>query len=195
MNENIIEHAFHLKREDKEKRNGHKGAVLWLCGLSGSGKSTIANLLEQGLFEKGLQVAVLDGDSVRHGLCQDLGFSQEDRRENLRRVAQTAKLFANNSLITVCCFITPLKKHRELLQEILQEDLHLVYVKADLALCEGRDPKGLYKKARAGKIKDFTGISSQFEEPANPHLLLDTKKSSAQEAAALALDYVQEKFI
>lgn len=163
--------------------------VLWLSGLSGSGKSTIADLAEAKFVNTKMKSVILDGDSVRNGLCSDLGFSQEDRQENLRRVAEAAKLFAQNGNIVICCFISPLQSQREIIQKILANDFNMVYVKASLKKCEERDPKGLYKKARSGEIANFTGISSIYEEPVSPNLVLDTEKNSSVECSSILYEY------
>lgn len=193
MHKNIIAHNFNLARSAREQRNQHKGGVFWLCGLSGSGKSTLANLAETELFKLGKQVVVLDGDGVRHGLCKDLGFNQQDRFENLRRVAEAAKLFANNGSIVMCCFIAPLEEQRKMIHNLLEHDFNLIYIKADVEVCETRDPKGLYKKARAGEIPNFTGIDSKFEEPQNVDLELDTANTTIEEAAQNLLKFIQAK--
>lgn len=176
-------HQFEIDRNSREKKNGHKGQVIWLTGLSGSGKSTIANLVEKNLFNLDKQVTILDGDDVRTGLCSDLGFSQEDRAENLRRIAHTAKLFCERGFITICCFVSPLNSQREMIKKIIGDDFKLVFINTSLEDCEKRDPKGLYKKARAGEIKNFTGIDSAFETPNSPDLIIDTTALSAEESA------------
>jgi len=169
---NLTEFDYTLTREEIEKKQGHKGSVLWMVGLSGSGKSTLANKLQQVLFEKNINVKILDGDTLRQGLNKDLGFSSEDRAENLRRVAQTAKLFAEHGIITVCSFISPLKINRDQAKDIIGEDFVEVFVDTPQSICEERDPKGLYKKARVGEIEQFTGVSSPFETPIGPNLRL-----------------------
>ena len=162
--------------------NGHPSAVVWLCGLSGSGKSTIANTLEKRLFEMGNRTYVLDGDNTRMGLNKELGFSAVDRLENVRRVAEVAKLMADAGLIVIVSLITPYEEQRKMIREILLDERLLeVYVKCDLETCEQRDPKGLYKKARAGEIKHFTGISDPFEEPANADVVVDSASSDVNE--------------
>lgn len=192
MNENIIEHHFNITRELKEKRYSQKGHVYWLTGLSGSGKSTIANEVEKKLFEMGHITTILDGDSVRSNLCKDLSFSQSDRQENIRRIAEVAKLFADNAIITLCCFIAPLNEQRELINNILGDNVSWIYIKTSLSECEKRDPKGLYKKARAGKIKDFTGIDSSYDEPKNPDLILDTEKYSLEELSTKLVEFITQ---
>ena len=170
-----------LTAEDKEELLQQKGAVLWLTGLSGSGKSTVAKHLERKLHGNGYLVKVLDGDNLRSGMNGDLGFSVEDRRENIRRVAEIANLFNDTGIITLSSFISPTLEIRQMAKEIIGEDnFHEVYISASLEVCEGRDVKGLYQKARAGEIKDFTGINSPFEAPENPAAVIDTGKDSIE---------------
>jgi len=172
---NIVWEEFNISDEMREAKNGHKGAVLWFTGLSGSGKSTIAKALSLELFEMGCQVMVLDGDNVRHGLCSDLGFSAEDRSENIRRVGETAKLFKQNTNITLCSFISPYKKDRDTVRDIIQDGHFFeIFVKCDIDECKRRDPKGLYRKALAGEIKNFTGIDAPYEAPVNPEIVIET---------------------
>lgn len=175
--------------------NGHKGGVIWLTGLSGSGKTTLAVELQQRLFTKGCQAFVLDGDNVRRGLNSDLGFKPEDRSENIRRVAEVAGLFAEAGVIVITAFISPYRSDRNMARAKAPNAFHSVYVKADLKTCEKRDPKGLYKKARSGEIKDFTGISAPFEEPENADLVIDTTKKSVEECVAMLVDYVETNLI
>jgi bifunctional enzyme CysN/CysC len=164
-----------LSRSAWEKRNGHKGAVLWFSGFSGSGKSTVAKKLVGSLFDLGCQVQMLDGDNVRHGLCGDLGFSDHDRSENIRRIGETAKLFYEQGNIVACTFISPFKEDRAFARSLIPEGHFFeVHVKCDLEVCKRRDPKGLYKKALAGEIKDFTGVSSPYEEPEKPEMVVET---------------------
>ncbi len=179
---NIVWHEGEVKREDREKLLGQKGIVVWFTGLSGSGKSTIAVELEKKLLSDGKLVYRLDGDNVRHGLNKDLGFSPEDRRENIRRISEVAKLFMDAGLIVLCSFISPTLKIRKMAREIVGKGFVEVYVKADLEECKRRDPKGLYVKAIAGEIKEFTGISSPYEEPESPELVVDTCKLGVKEA-------------
>ncbi len=180
-----------LPRNDKELLLRQSGRVFWLYGLSGSGKSTLAIGLERGLHENGLFTAVLDGDNLRSGLNKDLGFSDEDREENLRRVAEVAKLFAESGLVTIVSFITPRQEFRETARAIIgEDDFRDVYVKASYSICEERDVKGLYAKARAGEIPDFTGKASTFEEPDSPWLTIDTENSSAEESLVELTDAV-----
>ncbi|MGA2053507.1 MAG: adenylyl-sulfate kinase [Opitutales bacterium] len=184
-----------LPRAEKEARLGQRGLVAWLYGLSGSGKSTLALGLERQLFAEGRAVQVLDGDNIRSGLNRDLGFSEADRRENIRRIAEVAKLFAHSGLIVLASFITPREELRALARDLIgPADFLGIYVKASFATCAARDPKGLYAKAQAGQVPQFTGRDQEFEEPAAPDLLLDTEQfdypaTLAQLAAALRPRY------
>jgi len=178
-----------LDRAAKEDLLRQKGVVLWLYGLSGSGKSTIANEVERVLHGEGRMTVILDGDNLRTGLNSNLGFSDEDRTENVRRVAETAKLLAGQGIIVLVSVITPLRRHRAAAREIIGPDFHEIYVKADFDTCAERDPKGLYAKAKEGKIGQFTGKDSGFEEPEDPALLLDTQARSVDQCAADLLGY------
>jgi bifunctional enzyme CysN/CysC len=173
-------------------RNRHPGCVVWLTGLSGSGKSTIANELERELFNAGNHAYVLDGDKIRHGLCSDLAFSPEDRKENIRRVGEVAKLFADAGIICITAFISPYRADRDLVRTLMDEGKFIeVYVNAPLEVCEQRDPKGLYIKARANQIKEFTGISAPYEAPDKPEIELHTDRVTSAEAVARVLEYLQ----
>jgi adenylylsulfate kinase len=178
-----------LDRAAKEDLLRQKGVVLWLYGLSGSGKSTIANEVERVLHGEGRMTVILDGDNLRTGLNSNLGFSDDDRTENVRRVAETAKLLAGQGIIVLVSVITPLRRHRAAAREIIGPDFHEIYVKADFDTCAERDPKGLYAKAKEGKIGQFTGKDSGFEEPEDPALLLDTQARSVDQCAADLLGY------
>jgi adenylylsulfate kinase len=183
-----------LPRSAKETLLGQSGAVIWMYGLSGSGKSTLANLLERRLHADGRLVKVLDGDNIRSGLNRNLGFSDEDRLENIRRVSEVAKLFAECGVITITSFITPNNELRRLAREIVGDaDLLEVYVKASFETCRVRDPKGLYAKVAAGEVKQFTGKDSAFEEPESPDLVIDTEAFSEEECLAQLLDAVINK--
>ena len=172
-----------LPRSAKEERLGQRGSVFWLYGLSGSGKTTLAAAFERRLHEEGVFASVLDGDNIRSGLSRDLGFGDEDRSENIRRIAEAAKLFLGNGIVTIVSFITPRDRFRRLAREIVgDEDFFEVFVKASYETCENRDVKGLYAKVNAGEVRDFTGRQSSFEEPADPWLVLDTEKSSPEES-------------
>lgn len=189
---NITEVSHTVSLEERSQANGHQGGIVWLTGLSGAGKSTLAMALERALFDRGWQTFVLDGDNVRNGLNAGLGFSADDRAENIRRVAETAKLFADAGMVVIASLISPLKSDRARARVIGGERFHEVHVAADLATCEDRDPKGLYKKARAGEIAEFTGISAPYEAPDQPELVIDTDALSRSEALARLLDYVDE---
>jgi bifunctional enzyme CysN/CysC len=178
--------------DQRAVRNGHRGRVIWLTGLSASGKSTIATELERELFNLGQHVYVLDGDNMRHGLCSDLGFSPKDRKENIRRVGETAKLFAEAGNICITAFISPYRSDREMVRQILEPGKFVeVYVNAPLQVCEARDPKGLYARARAHQIKDFTGISAPYEAPERAELELATDRLTVAESVARIIEYLQ----
>ena len=183
-----------IKKDHRRKSNGHSSAIIWLTGLSGSGKSTIANSLEAVLFEKGLNVYVLDGDNVRNGLNKDLGFSAQDREENIRRIGEVAKLFVDAGIIAITAFISPYKKDREIVRRSVDNDEFIeIFVKCPLDVCETRDVKGLYRKAKKGEVKSFTGIDDIYEEPENPEIVLETDKIGVTEAVDKVLNYLQEK--
>lgn len=191
---NITAVEHRVTAEARARRNGHTGGVLWLTGLSGAGKSTLAIELEQRLFAKGYQVFVLDGDNVRHGLNANLGFSPEDRTENIRRVGEVAALFAEAGFLVLTAFISPYRADRERARAAAGAGFHEVHVRADLDVCEGRDPKGLYAKARRGEIRDFTGIDAPYEPPAAPELVVDTGRLSIEEAVQSVMDYIERRF-
>ncbi len=177
--------------EQRTQRNRYPGCVVWLTGLSGSGKSTLATELERELFESGKQVFVLDGDNMRHGLCSDLGFSPDDRRENIRRIGEVAKLFADAGFICVTAFISPYRSDRDLVRKLIEPGKFVeVYVNAPLNVCEQRDPKGLYAKARAGEIKEFTGVSAPYEPPATPEIELRTDQLPVPECVARIIEHL-----
>lgn len=191
---NIVWHESTVSKEEREQISGHKGCTVWLTGLSGSGKSTLANMLEKALWERGIRSFVLDGDNVRHGLNKDLGFSPEDRTENIRRIGEVAALFTQAGIINVTAFISPYKADRDLVRSVMADgDFVEVYVACDLDECERRDPKGLYKKARAGEIPEFTGISAPYEAPDNPELSIDTTKQSAEDSLGEIFAYLEAK--
>ena len=191
---NIVRFDGYVKRKDRNKTYGHKSGVVWFTGLSASGKSTIAHTLEKILFEKGIKVYVFDGDNIRHGLNSDLGFSPEDRRENLRRIAEVSKLFVDAGLIVLACFISPYRKDREYIKQIIgKEDFIEIYVKCPVEVCEKRDPKGFYKKAKAGIIKGYTGIDAPYEEPENPDLIIESDKLSPEESANKVYEFLVKK--
>lgn len=191
---NIVWHQTQVTRAARAKRFGCKGAVLWFTGLSGSGKSTLANEVEKELFRRGMHSYILDGDNVRHGLNKDLGFSATDRKENIRRVAEVAKLFADAGVIVLTAFISPFRKERDFARSLLKRGEFIeVYVRCGLAACEARDPKGLYKKARRGEIKDFTGISSPYEAPRKAELIIYNEKGTPRDNAARIIRYLEKK--
>ena len=190
---NITWHHADITREDRERMNGHRSLVVWFTGLSGSGKSTIAHEVESRLFERGCRTCVLDGDNIRHGLNKNLGFSPEDRSENIRRVAEVANLFVQAGVIALTAFISPYRADRDNARKIAGGDFVEVYVKCDIDVCEARDTKGLYKKARAGEVKEFTGISAPYEEPLHPELVLDTAKEALAESAAKVIEVLKAR--
>jgi len=193
---NVVWHDTEITKADREKRNGHKGVVIWMTGLSACGKSTVATELQKQLFERGCNVYILDGDNIRHGLNGDLGFSPADREENIRRIGQVAKLFAESGTIAITSFISPYRKDRDINRALMPDGEFIeIFVKASLAVCEERDPKGLYKKARAGLIPEFTGISAPYEEPLKPELVIETDKLSVEESVQKVIDYLLEKAI
>ena len=191
---NITRVDHGISAEERAFRNGHKGGVLWFTGLSGAGKSTLAVALEKRLFEKGYHTYVLDGDNVRHGLNANLGFSPEDRAENIRRVGEVSALFSRAGMLAITAFISPYRSDRDRARAAASEHFHEIYVKADVATCEKRDPKGLYKKARTGEIRDFTGISAPYEAPDAPQLTVDTTTLSIEECLESLVNYVESKF-
>lgn len=193
MTANIVWHDPTVTKKIREHKTGHRGAVIWLTGLSGSGKSTIANHLDRYLFEHEINSYVLDGDNIRHGLNKDLGFSDEDRVENIRRIGEVAKLFVDSGQIVTTAFISPFIRDRELVRSLFTDDEFIeVYVKCPLDTCEVRDPKGLYAKARQGVISDFTGISSPYEEPLYPELTVETDKLSIEDASQTIIQYLRK---
>ncbi|ARR45647.1 adenylyl-sulfate kinase [Vibrio campbellii] len=186
--ENIVWHQHSVDKQFRAGLKKQKPAVLWFTGLSGAGKSTVAGALENRLAELGYHTYLLDGDNVRHGLCSDLGFSEQDRRENIRRIGELAKLMADAGLIVLSAFISPHRAERQLVRDLLPEGEFIeVFVNASLEVCEGRDPKGLYKKARAGEIPNFTGIDSEYQAPANPEIDLPAGEKSVDELVELCL--------
>jgi adenylylsulfate kinase len=191
---NITWHEGHVARAEREKLLGQRGATVWLTGLSGSGKSTIAVAAEQMLVSQGRLAYVLDGDNIRHGLNKNLGFSPEDRTENIRRIGEVAKLFTDAGVIVFSSFISPYRADRDAVRAIMGEgDFIEAHVDASLETCEARDVKGLYKKARAGEIPEFTGISAPYEAPEKPELVLDTNRRSVEESAGAVIRYLEER--
>ena len=192
----VVWHQQSVTTEQKSSLKGHKAVLLWYTGLSGSGKSTVANAVEQKLLERGCHSYLLDGDNVRHGLNSDLGFTDEDRIENIRRISEVAKLFVDAGLLVSTAFISPFQKDRDQARALLKDALFLeVFIDTPLAVCESRDPKGLYKKARAGEIANFTGISSAYESPKNAEIHVETENLSIEECADLVVAALIEKQI
>jgi len=190
---NVVWHDHAVEREKREQLLKQKGVVLWFTGLSGSGKSTVANKVAHKLHEREKLAYILDGDNIRHGLNKDLGFSPEARKENIRRISEVASLFADAGLITITAFISPYAEDRNFCRELAGEGRFLeIYAKASLETCEKRDPKGMYKKARAGEIKEFTGINAPYEEPENPELITDTDKETVEESAEKVLKKLEK---
>lgn len=191
---NVTWHETRVDREAHEKLNGHRGAVLWFTGLSGSGKSTVATELEHVLHGRGIHTFILDGDNIRHGLNGDLGFSPEDREENIRRIGEVAHLFAEAGIIVLTAFISPYRKDRNRARNLNEEGRFLeVYCRCGLETCEERDPKGLYAKARAGEIPEFTGISAPYEEPEDAELVVDTDTLSVGQAVDVVIELLEQR--
>ncbi len=193
---NVVWHEHLVKREDREELLNQKGTLLWFTGLSASGKSTIANEVASRIFKSGKLTYVLDGDNVRHGLNKNLGFSPEDREENIRRISEVGNLFVDSGIITTTAFISPYRKDRDYAREILGEGRFIeIFVKASIETCEARDPKGLYKKAKSGEIKEFTGISAPYEEPLNAEIILDADTQTIEEEVEMVINYLKDKKI
>ena len=189
--QHTVWHAPTVLRSDREKLNGHKSAILWFTGLSGAGKSTLAHAVEEELHDRGVRTYVLDGDNVRRGLCKDLGFTDADRTENIRRIGEVGKLMMEAGLIVMTAFISPFRNDRQIVRELVGPGEFIeIYCDAPLEVCEGRDVKGLYKKARAGQIPEFTGISSPYEAPDRPEILLQTSVRSIEDCVAQMVDYL-----
>ena len=193
MSTNIVKHNFLVSRDQREKINGHPGIVIWFTGLSASGKSTIANALDVELNKRGLRTYILDGDNVRMGLNKDLGFSPESRKENIRRISEVAKLFADSGTIVMTAFISPYREDRKSAREVIGSDYVEVFVNTPVEECINRDPKGLYKKAIAGEIKGFTGIDAPYEEPLNPEINLENL--SIEKSVEILINYLKQQFI
>jgi adenylylsulfate kinase len=193
---NITWHGGEVTNKDREQLLDQKGVVIWFTGLSGSGKSTLAHAVEEELFKTGHLIYVLDGDNIRHGLNKNLGFSPEDREENIRRIGEVSKLFADAGVITMTAFISPYRADRDKARELVESGRFIeVYVKVPLAIAEERDPKGLYKKARAGEIKEFTGIDAPYEEPENAELVIDTSEHDLEQSRDIVLEYLKNNNI
>jgi adenylylsulfate kinase len=188
---NIAWHHTSVDRAARAAQQGHRSAILWFTGLSGAGKSTLANAVNQALFERGLACYVLDGDNIRHGLCKDLGFSDADREENIRRIGEVSKLFLDAGVVVLTAFVSPFKADRDRARALVAAgDFVEIHCAADLSVCEERDTKGLYAKARAGEIKEFTGISSPYEAPENPELKVDTGSQTLEQSVEQVLAYL-----
>ena len=191
---NIVWHEASVDRAARADKRGHRSAILWFTGLSGSGKSTLANAVNAALFERGLATYVLDGDNVRHGLCKDLGFSDADREENIRRIGEVAKLFLDAGVIVLTAFVSPFRADRDKARDLVEAgDFFEIFCAADLDVCESRDPKGLYAKARSVVIKEFTGISSPYEAPDAPELKIDTGAQELAESVEVVIKALQDK--
>lgn len=192
--ENIVKQNYNIQRKDRNRQKKHASCVVWFTGFSGSGKSTIASEVERSLFEQGFHTYSLDGDNIRAELNKDLGFSPEDRCENLRRIAEVTRLFSDAGVITLAAFISPLQKDRELVREIIGADQFVeVFVDTPLSVCEARDIKGLYKKARAGEIADFTGISAPYESPIKPDIHIKTEEETLETAVERVSSFLNQK--
>ena len=193
---NIVWHQASVDRDARSQQRGHRSAILWFTGLSGAGKSTLANAVNIALFERGLSVYVLDGDNVRHGLCKDLGFSDSDREENIRRIGEVAKLFLDAGVIVLTAFVSPFRADRDKARGlVIAGDFIEIHCAADLSVCEERDTKGLYAKARAGTIKEFTGISSPYEAPEHPELSINTGDVSLESCVDQVIHYLVDQKI
>lgn len=193
---NVVWHQATVTSERRKQLNGHRSVMLWFTGLSGAGKSTLAHAVEESLYQHGCRTFTFDGDNVRHGLCSDLGFSAEDRIENIRRVGEMGKLFLEAGVIALTAFISPFRSDREKVRSLVPHGEFLeIYCRCSLDMCEERDVKGLYKRARAGEIKNFTGISSPYEEPENPELIVDTGSLPLEECVAQVINLLRERAI
>ncbi|WP_416147998.1 adenylyl-sulfate kinase [Salipaludibacillus sp. HK11] len=193
---NIHWHSAAVTKKERQQLHNHKSCTIWFTGLSGSGKSTLANAVDQRLYQLGAKTYVLDGDNVRHGLNKDLGFKPEDREENIRRIGEVSKLFVDSGSIVLTAFVSPYRQDRDLAREMVEKDEFIeVFVKCPVEECENRDPKGLYKKARAGEIPEFTGISAPYEEPNQPELTISTDQASIEQSVETIIDYLKQKQI
>ena len=188
---NVVWHDTEVTKKERNRRNNHRSAIIWFTGLSGSGKSTIACALEKRLYELSTQTYILDGDNMRYGLNSDLGFTSEDRKENIRRIGEVSKLFVDAGVIVLSSFISPFIEDRGFVREIVNKDEFIeIYMKCPLEICESRDPKGLYSKARKGEIRHFTGIDSPYEEPVSPEIVIDTSITSIDDSVDKIIDYL-----
>ncbi|PNQ74786.1 adenylyl-sulfate kinase [Hanstruepera neustonica] len=194
MKDNIIPHDYQISKEDRQKAKNHNSFLLWFTGLSGSGKSTIANVVEQELFKQGINTYTLDGDNIRKGINNDLTFTPKDRTENIRRIAEVANLMVDAGIVTLAAFVSPYKKDRDNIKSIVKDvNFVEIYINTSVEECERRDVKGLYKKARAGEIKNMTGISAPYEAPENPDIEIKTEDVSVEQAVKQILDYIRPK--
>lgn len=194
MDENIVWHNYAVNKSQRSEQKGHKPVILWFTGFSGSGKSTVAGALESALHQQGVHTYLLDGDNVRHGLCKDLGFSDEDRVENIRRVGELSKLMVDAGLVVLTAFISPFQAERDMVRNLVGDGEFIeVFLDTPLDVCEQRDPKGLYKKARAGEIKHFTGIDSDYQVPVNPEVRIDTSANSLEQSVQQLVAYLKDK--
>ena len=195
-NKNITWHSTNITKKDRYLLNGHKSCVLWFTGLSGSGKSTLANAVDQKLYQLGFRSYVLDGDNIRHGLNNDLGFGKEDRTENIRRIGEVAKLFVDSGQIVSAAFISPYFEDRESVRKMFEQDEFIeIYLNCPINVCESRDPKGLYQKARKGEIADFTGITAPYQAPCEPEIVIETNNMSIENSVEKILGYLKGKEI
>lgn len=194
MKENIIPHNYQVSKADRQDNNKHKSFLLWFTGLSGSGKSTIANVVEQELYKLGVKTYTLDGDNIRKGINSDLTFAPEDRTENIRRIGEIGNLMVDAGLVTLAAFVSPYRKDRDNIRNIVKDDNFVeIYINTSVSECERRDVKGLYKKARAGEIKNMTGISAPYEAPVNPDIEIKTEEKSVEEAVHEIMNYIKPK--
>ena len=196
MDENIVWHNYAISKSQRSEQKKHKPTILWFTGFSGSGKSTVANALESSLNQLGVHTYLLDGDNVRHGLCKDLGFTDEDRVENIRRVGETAKLMVDAGLVVLTAFISPFQSERDMVRNLVEDGEFIeVFLDTPLDVCETRDPKGLYKKARAGEIKHFTGIDPDYQIPTSPEIKIDTSKNTLDQSVQELVAYLKQQQI
>ncbi len=190
----IIPHEHSVTKNDRRKANGHGSVIVWFTGLPSSGKSTIAGEVQKKLMGKGVKTYILDGDNIRMGLCKGLGFSEEDRAENIRRIGEVSKLFVDAGVVTLSAFVSPYRKDRDRVRELVEENEFIeVFVRCPVEECEKRDVKGLYKKARAGEIKGFTGIDDPYEEPSNPELIIDTDRENPEQSAEKVCEFLKDR--
>lgn len=195
-NNNVVWHHATVTRQRRQKQNGHRSVILWFTGLSGAGKSTLAHALEEQLYQRGCRTFVFDGDNVRHGLNNNLGFSKEDRKENIRRIGEMCKLFIEAGVIALTAFISPFREDRERVRNLVAKDDFIeIYCDCSLEICESRDVKGMYARARRGEIPEFTGVSSPYEKPENPEMVLDTGHEPLEECVDRVIEYLQKRAV